>query len=96
MSSSVWGGTPGRWRRGGEIGEDSRDGVGVGDEGDEREGRPAGLTDLSLVENAVFGCKTIIGQRMRSRSLEQVEVDLACKILNTRTALGMTDSVRER
>jgi hypothetical protein len=48
------------------------------------------------VENAVFRYKSILGQRMRSRSLpsQRVEVSLACKILNTMTSLGMPDSVR--
>ena len=50
----------------------------------------------SLVENAVFRYKTIIGQRMRSRSLpnQRVEVQLASKILNNLTSLGVPDSYR--
>jgi hypothetical protein len=49
-----------------------------------------------LVENAVYRYKTIIGRCMRSRSLEgqRVEVELASKILNTMTSLGMPDSYR--
>jgi hypothetical protein len=40
--------------------------------------------------------KTILGQRMRSRSLDRqrVEVRLASRILNTMTSLGMPDSVK--
>ncbi len=50
----------------------------------------------SLVGNTVFRYKSILGQRMRSRSLgnQRVEVRLACKILNTMTRLGMPDSYR--
>ena len=56
----------------------------------------SGYSRRSLVENAVFRYKSILGQRMRTRSLsgQQVEVSLACKILNTMTRLGRTDSVR--
>ena len=56
----------------------------------------SGYSRRSLVENAVFRYKSILGQRMRSRSLpnQQVEVNLACKILNTMTRLGRPDSVK--
>jgi hypothetical protein len=56
----------------------------------------SGYSMRSLVENAVYRYKTIIGRTMRSRSLEgqRVEVDLASKILNTMTRLGMPDSYR--
>jgi hypothetical protein len=56
----------------------------------------SGYSRRSLVENAVFRYKSILGQRMRSRSLDsqRVEVRLACKILNAMTSLGMPDSVR--
>jgi hypothetical protein len=49
-----------------------------------------------LVENTVFRYKSILGQRMRSRSLgsQRAEVSLACKILNTMTSLGRPDSVK--
>jgi len=49
-----------------------------------------------LVENAMYRYKTIIGRTMRSRSLEgqRVEVELASKILNAMTSLGMPDSYR--
>jgi hypothetical protein len=52
--------------------------------------------ERSLVENAVYRYKTIIGRSMRSRSLEgqRVEVELASKILNAMTSLGMPDSYR--
>ena len=56
----------------------------------------SGYARRSLVENAVFRYKSILGQRMRSRSLDslRVEVELACKILNTMTSLGIPVSVK--
>ena len=56
----------------------------------------SGYSRRSLVENAVFRYKSILGQRMRSRTLpsQRVEVRLACKILNTMTSLGMPDSFK--
>jgi IS5 family transposase len=56
----------------------------------------SGYGRRSLVENAVFRYKAILGQRMRSRSLpnQRVEVQLASKILNTMTSLGRPDSYR--
>ena len=56
----------------------------------------SGYSRRSLVENAVFRYKAILGQHLRSRSLpnQRVEVQLASKILNTMTSLGMPDSYR--
>jgi hypothetical protein len=56
----------------------------------------SGYSRRSLVENTVFRYKSILGQRLRSRSLgsQRAEVRLACKILNTMTSLGMPDSVK--
>ena len=56
----------------------------------------SGYSKRSLVENAVFRYKSILGRRMRSRSLpnQRVEVQMASKILNTMTSLGMPDSVK--
>ena len=50
----------------------------------------------SLVDNAVFRHKTIIGRSMRSRIFDgqRVEVQLVSKTLNTMTCLGMPDSYR--
>lgn len=58
----------------------------------------SGYSRRSLVENAVFRYKAILGKSMRSRSLgnQRAEVRLACKILNTMTDLGMPDSVKVR
>jgi len=44
----------------------------------------------------MYRYKTIIGGSMRSRTQagQRVEVQLACKVLNTMTHLGMPDSYR--
>ena len=56
----------------------------------------SGYSRRSLVENTVFRYKTIVGRSMQSRTLEgqRVEVQLASRILNTMTLLGMPDSYR--
>jgi hypothetical protein len=56
----------------------------------------SGYSTRSLVENAMYRYKTIIGRSMRSRTLDgqRNETQLASKILNTMTLLGMPDSYR--
>ena len=56
----------------------------------------SGYSKRSLVENTMYRYKTIIGRSMRSRTLDgqRTEVELASKILNTMTHLGMPDSYR--
>ena len=56
----------------------------------------SGYSRRSMVENTMYRYKTIIGRSMRSRTLagQGVEVQLASKILNTTTLLGMPDSYR--
>ncbi len=56
----------------------------------------SGFSKRSMVETAIFRYKTIIGRGMRSRILvgQRVEVQLACRVLNTMTRLGMPDSCR--
>ena len=56
----------------------------------------SGHSKRSMVENTMFRYKTIIGRSMRSRTFDgqRVEVQLASKILNTMTHLGMPDSYR--
>jgi hypothetical protein len=56
----------------------------------------SGYSKRAMAENAVYRYKTIIGRGMRSRTLggQRVEVQLASKILNTMTRLGMPDSYR--
>ena len=57
---------------------------------------PSGYSKRSMVENTMYRYKTIIGRSMRSRTFagQRVEVQLASKILNTMTRLGMPDSYR--
>ncbi len=56
----------------------------------------SGYTKRAMVENAIYRYKTMIGRGMRSRTLagQCVEVQLACRVLNTMTRLGMPDSYR--
>ena len=56
----------------------------------------SGYGKRSMVENTMYRYKTIIGRSMRSRTLDgqRVEVQLASKVLNTMTLLGMPDSYR--
>jgi hypothetical protein len=56
----------------------------------------SGNSKRSVVENTIYRYKTIIGRCMRSRSLagQLVEVQLACRVLNTMARLGMPDSYR--
>jgi hypothetical protein len=54
----------------------------------------SGYSKRSIVENAIHRYKTIIGRGITSRTLagQRVEVQLACGVLNTMTALGLPDS----
>ncbi len=56
----------------------------------------SGFSKRSMIENAIYRYKTIIGRCMSSRTLagQQVEVRHACKVLNTMISLGMPDSYR--
>jgi hypothetical protein len=58
--------------------------------------RRSGYSKRSMVENAIYRYKTIIGGSMRSRAVagQPVEVQLACRVLNTMTRLGMPDCYR--
>ena len=67
----------------------------------ERRGRrewhkASGYSQRSLVENAIYRYKTIVGGHMRARSLagQRLEARLGCRILNTMSPLGMPDSRR--
>ncbi|MGD2123158.1 MAG: hypothetical protein PVJ76_15510 [Gemmatimonadota bacterium] len=55
----------------------------------------SGYSRRSLVENAVFRYKALLGQRMRGRSLgrQRGEIRLACKTHNTMAGLGMPDTI---
>ena len=54
----------------------------------------SGSTKRSMVENAVYRYKAIIGPEMRARTLarQRVEHRIGCEILNKMTALGMPDT----
>jgi len=56
----------------------------------------SGYSKRSMVENTMYRYKTIIGRSMRSRTFDgqRIEVQLASRILNTMTLLGMPDSYR--
>jgi hypothetical protein len=56
----------------------------------------SGFSKRSMVENAIYRYKAIIGRGLRSRTMagQLVEVQLACRVLNTMTRLGMPDSYR--
>ncbi len=56
----------------------------------------SGYSKRAMAENAIYRYKTIIGRSMRSRTRagQRVEVQLACRILNPMTHLGMPDSYR--
>ena len=54
----------------------------------------SGCTKRSMVENAVYRYKAIIGPEMRTRTLarQRVEHRIGCEILTKMTALGMPDT----
>jgi hypothetical protein len=56
----------------------------------------SGYSRRSMVENALYRCKAIIGRTMRSRTLQgqRVEARVACRVLNTMGGLGMPESHR--
>ena len=56
--------------------------------------RESGYTRRRLVETAIYRYKTIIGRRLRSRTMasQGTEISIACAILNNMAQLGMPDS----
>ena len=58
--------------------------------------KQSGYSQRSMVENAIYRYKTILGGDMRSRGLarQRVEVQLGCKILNRMALFGMPESVK--
>ena len=58
--------------------------------------RRSGYGRRSLVETSMFRYKTIIGRRLRARSLpnQKTEAKVGCAVLNRMTGLGMPVSVR--
>jgi hypothetical protein len=55
-----------------------------------------GYCRRSPVETAMYRYKTIIGRRLRARTLpnQQTEAKVGCNVLNRMTRLGMPISVR--
>jgi hypothetical protein len=60
--------------------------------------RSSGYNRRSLVETTMFRYKTIIGRRLRARSLsnQRTEAKVGCNVLNRMTGLGMPVSARSR
>ena len=58
--------------------------------------KQSGYSQRSMVENAIYRYKTILGGHMRSRGLagQRIEVQIGCKILNRMTLFGMPDSCK--
>ncbi len=58
--------------------------------------RRSGYSKRSLVENAIYRYKTILGRSLRSRGLagQRIEVQLGGAIINRMVRLGMPDSYR--
>jgi hypothetical protein len=58
--------------------------------------RRSGYGRRSLVETAMFRYKTIVGRRIRARSLpnQKTEAKIGCAVLNRITGLGMPVSIR--
>ena len=66
----------------------------ITDQRDLRRSAFSGYTKRSMVENAVYRYKAIIGPEMRARTLarQRVEHRIGCEILNKMAALGMPDT----
>ena len=60
--------------------------------------RGSGYNRRSLAETGVYRYKTIIGRRLRARTLpnQRTEAKIGCNVLNRMTGLGMPISVRAR
>ena len=60
--------------------------------------KAVGYGKRSLVETAMFRYKTLIGPRLRARTLatQKVEAKMACAVINRMTQLGMPSSQRVR
>ena len=58
--------------------------------------KQSGYSQRSMVENAIYRYKTILGGDMRSRCIkgQRVEVQIGCKIVNRMALFGMPDSCK--
>ncbi len=56
----------------------------------------SGYSQRSMVENAIYRYKSILGGDMRSRGLagQRIEVQIGCNILNRMALFGMPDSYK--
>src|SRR5271163_3770254 len=60
--------------------------------------RRSGYNRRSLVETAMYRYKTVVGRRLRARTLpnQQTETKIACNVLNRMAMLGMPATARIR
>jgi hypothetical protein len=60
--------------------------------------RRSGYNRRSLVETAMYRYKTVVGRRLRARTLpnQRTEAKIGCNVLNRLTTLGMPATVRIR
>ena len=60
--------------------------------------RRSGYYRRSLVETAMYRYKTIVGRRLRARTLpnQRTETKIGCNVLNRMTTLGMPATLRIR
>ena len=60
--------------------------------------RRSGYNRRSLVETAMYRYKTVVGRRLRGRTLanQRTEAKIGCNVLNRMTTLGMPTTVRIR
>jgi transposase len=58
--------------------------------------RRSGYNRRSLVETAMYRYKTVVGRRLRARTLpnQRTETKIGCNVLNRMTTLGMPATVR--
>jgi hypothetical protein len=54
----------------------------------------SGYSRRSMVENAIYRYKRLIGREMKARTMagQRAEMRIGCKILNTMASLGMPNS----
>jgi transposase len=60
--------------------------------------RRSGYNRISLVETGMYRYKTIVGRRLRARTLpnQRIESKIGCNVLNRMAGLGMPASARTR
>jgi hypothetical protein len=60
--------------------------------------RRSGYNRRSLVETAMYRYTTVVGRRLRARTLpnQRTEAKIGCNVLNQMTRLGMPATVRIR